>query len=360
MESSEATVPAVHSTEALLSVSPKPWLSKSVPDDGYIHSNTARHLSFSCHGIELAVLILDARWTTMRAKTGEILALHGDFEILRKCSGQWAGAAGTETPVVEFEQTFGQIFRALRISWGRFLEGLRAFQFQVCGRLLRLRRTSIIVDKYLKSVETNTPMPYLVSLTPVFPELNDAQLYEIPVGGTCCCVACSPCGKYCVAGAQNDIVVIDAGTGIILRRLIGHTKTVLCLTFAAELSKIVSGGQDENVMVWRLEGDHFVKNILEGHQNHVTSVAVNSTGDKILSSSIDRSLRIWNARTFEFAAELRCEDAAMCTAISPNDQNIVLGILGGILRVVDSDTKDVFFEDRNAQVFPAPECARAR
>ncbi len=48
--------------------------------------------------------------------------------------------------------------------------------------LLSLRNRDIIIDTAMKSFVEHTPKPYLVPLCSFFPDLNSAQIMEIPVG----------------------------------------------------------------------------------------------------------------------------------------------------------------------------------
>ncbi len=81
------------------------------------------------------------------------------------------------------------------------------FQFQMCGRLFSSRNSNLIFDAVMKSFEAHTPKPYLVPESSFFPDLNSAQIMEIPVGGMCWSVACSPCGRYVLAGGGHNVVV---------------------------------------------------------------------------------------------------------------------------------------------------------
>ncbi len=88
---------------------------------------------------------------------------------------------GLQSIAEEARQGFKDIFKAVQVSWGRMVSGLRVFQFQVCGRLISMRKSNVIIDTYLTSVEKFTPKPYLVPVSSFFPELNSALITEIPV-----------------------------------------------------------------------------------------------------------------------------------------------------------------------------------
>ncbi len=63
------------SPSVLAGLTPRPWWSDEIPEDGYIHANISRHLSMCDRGSELATLLLDARWLNVRGKFGGILGL---------------------------------------------------------------------------------------------------------------------------------------------------------------------------------------------------------------------------------------------------------------------------------------------
>ncbi len=56
------------------------------------------------------------------------------FEVLDECLEGWEGSEEEKGLIGEVREQFGQIFKAVQVSWGRVDKGWRAFQFQVCGR----------------------------------------------------------------------------------------------------------------------------------------------------------------------------------------------------------------------------------
>ncbi len=84
---------------------------------------------------------------------------------------------------------------------------------------MNLRKSSAVIETYLKSVQSNTPAPYLLPVNSFFPDLESGLVMEFPVGGVdCYCVASSPCGLYIAIGAFGGIVIAKASSGEILKR----------------------------------------------------------------------------------------------------------------------------------------------
>jgi WD40 repeat protein len=87
--------------------------------------------------------------------------------------------------------------------------------------------------------------------------------------------------------------VWDASTGVELKELKGHTKSVDSVAFSSDGMRIVSGSTDKSVRVWDASTGVELKE-LKGHTNGVSSVAFSSTGMRIVSGSMDNSVRVWD------------------------------------------------------------------
>ncbi len=333
------------SSAGLLELLPRPWWSDSILDDGYIHAHLARHLSFCGRGSELTGVLLDARWMHVRGKLGGLLGLKADFDILDKLF-QTGGIPEKSMSLKDIRGSFQVILKAAQLSWGRFLNGQRAFQFQMYGRLLCMRSKDVIVDAVMNSLEAHTPKPFLKPVSSFFPDLNSAQIYEIPVGGWCGCVAFSPCGSYIAAGSRHDIVLVDLNTGEVLKRLHGHEKPVSAISFIGGPKRIVSASDDRTVAVWEWEKSDSPSLVLKGHSGEVHSVAVSHDGERIFSGSRDGTLRVWNAKNGLQIAEFCVDEGGVDTiAITADDRKMAIGLLNGTMKVIDCCTGETLFGD---------------
>ncbi len=163
--------PFALSSQHLVEFALRSWWTVADPDDGYINSQLARHLSSCGRGSELAAVLLDARWVIARGKHGGLLGLKADFEVLDELlradgrtgenvhigdigAGYWSILKAIQLSWESFfdglretgentgenvcsqgmRKSFQLIAKAVQVSWGRFFDGKRAFQFQMCGR----------------------------------------------------------------------------------------------------------------------------------------------------------------------------------------------------------------------------------
>ncbi len=222
--------------------------------------------------------------------------MKADFEQLEYVFLEMSRRGEPESVVGELRQSFEDVFKAVQLSRPRMETGLRTFQFQVCSRLVDLRKSSAVVETYLQSVQRNTPTPYLLPVKSIFPDVESGLVMEIPLGGTeGVCVACSPCGRYIAAGNSDIIVIVKTSSGEILQRFRPDNGSlhVSCIVFAAGSKKIVAGSLPGEVMIWEWESSESPTKILKKHKRGVSGIAMSIDEDEIFSSSYDGSLRIW-------------------------------------------------------------------
>ncbi|XP_057516369.1 DENN domain and WD repeat-containing protein SCD1 [Amaranthus tricolor] len=89
----------------------------------------------------------------------------------------------------------------------------------------------------------------------------------------------------------------------------GHTGTVRAIS--SDRGKIVSGSDDQSILVWDKQ-THQLLEELKGHTASISSVRMLS-GERVLSSSHDGTLKMWDVRTDAYVATVgRCSSAVLC------------------------------------------------
>ena len=90
----------------------------------------------------------------------------------------------------------------------------------------------------------------------------------------------------------------DASTGQeIGAPFMGHTDIVVSVALSSDGQRIVSGSNDKTVRIWDASTGREIGAPLTGHINGVVSVAFSPDGRQIVSGSSDTTIRLWDAAT---------------------------------------------------------------
>jgi len=141
-------------------------------------------------------------------------------------------------------------------------------------------------------------------------------------------VAATGDGAHIVTADEEGAYVHDAASRKRLRA-IPLEEGATCVAVHGDLVAI--GSLDEKVRLVSLESGEVLRT-LAGHNDPVTSVAFGAAGERLVSSSFDRTLCVWDAESGALVEELRGHaDAVRCVAIAPG--RLVSGSDDGTLRV---------------------------
>jgi len=196
-------------------------------------------------------------------------------------------------------------------------------------------------------------------------------------GGRKPLVAYSPNGRHlAVATGHDPIRVWDTTTGTVLAEFPGHTAAVSCLAFTLDGRHIASADADAIVRVWdattaqevwvvedqkwpfRLafspDGRHLVTGSSDStvrvldwknrdersarrlpHAGRVASVAFSRDGTRLASASWDRSVKVWDAASWELLYDLPHPSAVHGVAFDRDGPRLAWGGTDGTLTVWD-------------------------
>ncbi|KAI0044789.1 dynein regulator [Auriscalpium vulgare] len=102
-----------------------------------------------------------------------------------------------------------------------------------------------------------------------------------------------------IASASDDstLKVWDWETGEMERTLKGHTKRVTDCEYDSKGKNLVSCAYDLFIKLWNVENDYQNFATLRGHEHSVSSARFLPGDDRVISSSRDQTVRIWEIAT---------------------------------------------------------------
>uniref|UniRef100_A0A8C2K3K4 U3 small nucleolar RNA-associated protein 15 homolog n=1 Tax=Cyprinus carpio TaxID=7962 RepID=A0A8C2K3K4_CYPCA len=175
-------------------------------------------------------------------------------------------------------------------------------------------------------------------------------------------------GKLLVAGSEEGLIrLFDISGRVALRQFTGHSKAVHVTSFLSDGFRVVSGSDDLTCRVWdvpsavelssitehtdyiralapsKLNPDLFVTVIsntwcinalvsLKNHHKTVTCACLSSVGNKLLTGSLDRHVKVYNS-SYKVVHNFDCDASILSMAVAPDDEVVAVGMTNGVLSV---------------------------
>jgi WD40 repeat protein len=96
------------------------------------------------------------------------------------------------------------------------------------------------------------------------------------------------------------------------------------VAFAPNRPLVIAGASNGTLTIWSMDDFQEVAQ-LSGHKKRVNTLAISSDGSRIVSGSWDRTMRVWDGRTFEELGLCEHEDEVKSVAFSPDSSLIASG-----------------------------------
>ncbi|MCL5035615.1 MAG: WD40 repeat domain-containing protein [Chloroflexi bacterium] len=120
--------------------------------------------------------------------------------------------------------------------------------------------------------------------------------------------------------------------------LLGGLRFITAVSVSPDGKSIATGSVDRRVRIWDAKSGGVVR-VLKGHTDDLTGIAWFPGGKKIISGSMDSTLRIWDTGSGRCIGVLTGHrDEVLAVGVSPDGNFIASGSLDGSIRIWDGHT----------------------
>jgi WD40 repeat protein len=140
---------------------------------------------------------------------------------------------------------------------------------------------------------------------------------------------------WVATGSQDKTIVVRDGNGKPLRTLSGHTAGVLALAASPDGTRLVSSGVDRTIRVWNPATGELLRTITN-HGDRVGALAFSPDGKYLASGSRDRSVRIWQPEIGRLVRIVKHHDGEILDLAWTDI--LVSACSDGKVRHIDTDT----------------------
>ena len=109
----------------------------------------------------------------------------------------------------------------------------------------------------------------------------------------------------------------------------GHNKGVAVIRwFPSTAHLLLSGSNDNKVKLWEVYNKRRCVRTYVGHKLGIRDVNFNNAGDRFLTASYDRSIKMWDTETGDVVGRFTNNKMAFCVKFNPNDDKQHLIVAG--------------------------------
>ncbi|KAG8763346.1 hypothetical protein FRC11_004474 [Ceratobasidium sp. 423] len=137
----------------------------------------------------------------------------------------------------------------------------------------------------------------------------------------------SPDGALIAVGVGNEILLLDKSGRVVCPAFKGHGDEVLSIRFSPDGTRVISNSLDNTIRVWDTRNGEQILGPLEVPTTLVDSLAISPDGALIVSGSVDDTICIWDAFHGErlFGPLGGCSSGILSIRCSPDQQCMVFG-----------------------------------
>jgi WD40 repeat protein len=167
-------------------------------------------------------------------------------------------------------------------------------------------------------------------MTQLIPSTTPIRTFE-GHKGTVYAVAVFPDKRQMITGSCDKTLRLwDLETGVVLKKMEGHSSGVRALAISRDSQIIASGDEKGEIIAWHGETCESLTQRLKVHSDWITSMDFSLDGI-LATGSWDNTVRFWCTQTWQMQGEqIECGSWARCVRYSPCSELLAIATLSNI------------------------------
>ncbi|KAG2048147.1 WD40 repeat-like protein [Suillus hirtellus] len=139
-------------------------------------------------------------------------------------------------------------------------------------------------------------------------------------------VAVFPDKRRMITGSDdNTLRLWDLETGVVLKKMEGHSNWVMALAVSRNGQIIASGDSGGEVIAWHGETGESITQPIKAHPFQITSVDFSRDGTVLATGSWDKTVKFWSTKTWQMQGDpIECGGLVHCVRYSPSGELLAI------------------------------------
>ncbi|MCA9133492.1 MAG: hypothetical protein KDA45_10070 [Planctomycetales bacterium] len=126
-----------------------------------------------------------------------------------------------------------------------------------------------------------------------------------------------------VAGLSGEVALLDADTGQLRQRFLGHRDAVYCASLSPDGQLLASGGYDHQVLLWDVQTGRQLGEF-QGHNGAIYDLDFSPNSELLATASADQTVKLWHlARRIRLDTLGQAEGEQRCVRFSGDGRSLL-------------------------------------